>query len=258
MSETTETGSAPAEPETPAPAAEQETERQPGAAADQPEGGQGGGQDGDKQEAEAERPSKLDRRLATLRAQLTAAQQRIDAMERRGQQPEQPEVPLPPEQQAMVDRAIAAGLSQRLAQHEAQARADRFHDAGRAAHADWADRCKSLMDMGADEQIGDLLIDLPDGARIAGALADDPEALERIAGHRTERARAIALGKYAATIETRPATQPRVTRAPAPIRPLNGSTARAEFNPYLAGNSADGNAALTAYYTDLARKARGL
>jgi len=257
MSETsTDPGTAPAVPETPAPAADpaQQTEPQP-EETNQP----AAEAEGDK--AEGERQTKLDRRLATLRAQLTAAQQRIDDMERRGQQAttEQADPPLSPEQQAAVDRAIARGLSERLAEHETKARVERFHEAGRAAHADWAARCKSLMDMGADGGLAEILVDLPDGARVAGALADDPEALEKIAGLRTERARAIALGKYAAAFEAeaRP-TQPRVTRAPAPIRPVNGSTARAEFNPYLAGNSDDGNAALTAYYTEQARRRRGL
>jgi hypothetical protein len=251
MSESTDPGTAPAVPEPPAPAADPAPQSEP-----QPEETNQPAAEAEGDKAEGERQTKLDRRLATLRAQLTAAQQRIDDMERRGlQPPEQPETPLTPEQQAAVDRAIARGLAER----ETKARVERFHEAGRAAHADWAARCKSLMDMGADGGLAEILVDLPDGARVAGALADDPEALEKIAGLRTERARAIALGKYAAAFEAeaRP-TQPRVTRAPAPIRPVNGSTARAEFNPYLAGNSADGNAALTAYYTERARKARGL
>jgi hypothetical protein len=92
------------------------------------------------------------------------------------------------------------------------------------------------MQMGADAGLAELLIELPDGAKVAGALADQPEELERIAGLRTERARAIALGKYAASIAARPAptAASRVSRAPAPIRPLGNGNARVEFNEYTA------------------------
>ncbi len=54
--------------------------------------------------------------------------------------------------------------------------------------------------MGADANFAQLLVEMPDGVRVAGALAADPAEVERIAGLRSERARAVALGKYAATL----------------------------------------------------------
>jgi hypothetical protein len=104
--------------------------------------------------------------------------------------------------------------------------------------------------MGADPGFASLLVEMPggEGVRVAAALAADPDAVQRIANLRTERARAVALGKYAATIEdgagaqTAPraavngnggAQAPVVTRAPAPIRPVTGRVSPT-FNEYTA------------------------
>jgi hypothetical protein len=85
-----------------------------------------------------------------------------------------------------------------------------------------------------------LLVEMPDGVRVAGALAADPEAVERIAGLHSERARAVALGKFAATLgadtgngHARAAAPLPVTRAPAPVRPVTGR-ASPVFNEYTA------------------------
>ena len=84
-----------------------------------------------------------------------------------------------------------------------------------------------------------LLVEMPDGVKVAAALANDPDEVERIANLRTERARAVALGKYAATLDDHPAPRASngaaaaVTRAPAPIRPVTGRAAPT-FNPYTA------------------------
>ena len=102
------------------------------------------------------------------------------------------------------------------------------------------------MQMGADAGFTQLLVEMPEGARVAGALADDPEELERIAAIKTERGRAIALGKYAAKLpEEKPQAAPRraVSRAPAPIRPVNG-TANPTFNEY----TTDDASALAQHY----------
>jgi hypothetical protein len=72
---------------------------------------------------------------------------------------------------------------------------------------------------------------------VAAALADDPAELQRIANIQSERGRAIALGKYAATVDDVPAraapATPQITRAPAPIRPVTGR-ASPQFNEYTA------------------------
>jgi hypothetical protein len=127
-------------------------------------------------------------------------------------------------------RAEAAKLA---AEERTKDRVTAFHAAGQAAHSDWAERCQNLQAMGADAQMSHILIEMDDGARVAGALADDPEALERIAGIGTERGRAIALGKFAASLPAaRPARTP-VSRAPAPIRPVTG-VANPVFNEFTA------------------------
>jgi hypothetical protein len=75
---------------------------------------------------------------------------------------------------------------------------------------------------------------------VVAALAEDPEALQRIVKLDGERARAVALGKYAATLgadngngHARAAAPLPVTRAPAPVRPVTGR-ASPVFNEYTA------------------------
>lgn len=169
------------------------------------------------------KPSRTDQRIAALRARVTGAEQERDRLaaelrQARGNQPE-PEL--------TVEQKIERRVSEELAKRSTQERVEAFHAAGKAAHHDWQQRCDSLMEMGADPAFAELLVEMPDGAKVAASLADDPEEMERIAGLKSERARAIALGKYAATIESRPAPAParRVSEAPAPIRPVTGRAA---------------------------------
>jgi hypothetical protein len=183
-----------------------------------------------EQETEEQpRQRRGDRRLAVLAAQSRAAQEQLarqsaeleDLRRRVGStQPEQPQIP--PEWQPILDREVEARVAARAAQQAREA----FHAAGRAAHADWKERCDSLIEMGADARFAELLVETPDGHRVAAALAEEPEELERIAALRSDRARAVELGKFAAKLESRPAPPRRaaqVSRAPAPIRPVNGS-----------------------------------
>ena len=240
MSET-ETPSAATPEETPQAEPTPETE-QPAQEAGEPE-----------PEAEA-KPSKLDRRLATLSARLTAADQdraRLEAeLQRfRQQSPLQPEPEISPEVRAAAERLA----SQMRDQERARERADGFHEAGKAAYADWPERCQNLMQMGADAGLAELLVEMKDGAKVAGALADDPEAVERIASIKTERGRAISLGMYAALLaEKEPPPRRQVSRAPAPIRPVNGAV-RAELLPQQMTSEQ-----LVEYYSREAMKARGL
>ena len=120
---------------------------------------------------------------------------------------------------------------------EAQIRTETFHQQGATQFNDWKQRCDDLhgdgrrcrlcatpgRDAGRRERV-----------KVAAALAVDPDAVQRIANLRSERARAVALGRYAAGIEDVPADRPTrvnggaaapapaVTRAPAPIRPVTG------------------------------------
>lgn len=221
MSETTPQAEGAPPPEPAAPATEA-----PAPAAD------GAATDDTKTDEPEPKPSRTERRIAALSARLSAGEQERERLAAEVEQYRRHFAPAPaepqftPEQQAAVDRLVEAKMAQRT---EAE-RSESFHTAGRAAYpADWSERCTSLMQMGADAQFAQLLIETPDGAKVAGALADDPEELERITGLRTERARAIALGKFAATLESKPAAA-RTSRAPAPIRPINGASARVEVN----------------------------
>jgi hypothetical protein len=124
------------------------------------------------------------------------------------------------------------------AEVEAQIRTETFHQQGAAAYGDWKQKCDDLVAMGADPGFAQLLVEMPDGVKVAAALAGDPTEVQRIANLRSERARAVALGKYAAMIEgdaparaAAPAAS--VTRAPAPIRPVTGRAAPT-FNEYSA------------------------
>lgn len=184
-------------------------------------------------EPEKPKPSREDRRFASLSARLTAGEQeraRLQAENEhyRRQINPQPERPITPDD---IPRIVEERVAAAVAQREAQSRVESFHKAGQAAYPDWQERCQSLMQMGADGPMSELLVEMPEGAKVAAALADDPEELEKIAGLKTERARAIALGRFAAAMESKPPPPARnVSRAPAPIRPISSGTARIDVD----------------------------
>lgn len=189
---------------------------------------------------EAEERDKEDRRIAALRARLGAAERAQEAQRteleyyRRQIQQQAPQDDTPEQRWARMQVEADARAEERLLTR-------RFHEEGQAAFPDWKQRCDDLMKMGADAQIAKLLVDTPGGVKIAAALAEDPAAIERIANIQSPHGRAVALGKYAATIEDTPpargnghtAPTPQVTRAPAPIRPVTGR-ANPQFNEYTA------------------------
>jgi hypothetical protein len=213
MSETTETAPAPEPEPTPAPEPTEPTEPTEPA-----------------KDTDEERPSRGDRRFAELTARLSAAERREAQREAelefyRRQAAAQAPQDETPEQRQMRERA------QIRSEVEAQIRTETFHNQGQAAYADWKQRCDDLVKMGADAGFAQLLVEMPggEGVKVAAALATDPAEVERIANLRSERARAVALGKYAATLgdgeaPARPAAAA-VTRAPAPIRPVTGRAA---------------------------------
>jgi hypothetical protein len=192
-------------------------------------------------EEEQQRESRGDRRFAAITAKLSAAE-RIQAQQAaelefyRRQAQAMPAADETPEQRYHREReAIRADV-------ETQLRTERFHEQGATEFGDWKQRCDELVKMGADANFAQLLVEMPDGVRVAGALAADPAEVERIANLRSERARAVALGKYAATLGTgngngngnghAPTPVPS-TRAPAPVRPVTGRAAPV-FNEYTA------------------------
>jgi hypothetical protein len=193
-----------------------------------------------------EQPDPEGRRVAQMRARLAAAERR--------EAEQGAELEFYRRQTAAIDPANETP-EQREARRdaEAEARAEtrlmtrRFHEDGATHYGDWKQKCEDLMAMGADVGFASLLVEMPggEGVRVAAALAADPDAVQRIANLRNERARAVALGKYAATIEDAPQAAPRpavngngaappvVTRAPAPIRPVTGRVSPV-FNEYSA------------------------
>jgi hypothetical protein len=225
MSETTEHPASEPERE-PAPAPESTPAPAPDDAPEQTE-----------EEKQQRAQQREDRRIAQLRARLGAAEreqarQSAELEFYRRQVAAQPQAEETPEQRSQRERAQIRG------EVEQQIRTERFHEQGAAEFGDWKQRCDDLVKMGADAGFAALLVEMPDGVKVAGALAADPDAVERIANLHSERARAVALGKYAATLDDAPhartngAAAP-VTRAPAPIRPVTGR-ANPTFNEYTA------------------------
>jgi hypothetical protein len=180
-----------------------------------------------------------DRRFAELTAKLSAAERRDAQREAelefyRRQAAQYAPAEETPEQRYQRER------TQIRAEVEHDIRTERFHEEAYTQYPDWDKRRADLVAMGADPDFARLLVRMPEGVRVAGALADDPAEVQRIANIRSPEGRAIALGKYAATLDAddggaraaRPT--PQVTRAPAPIRPVTGRAAPT-FNEYTAG-----------------------
>src|SRR3954468_2586245 len=197
----------------------------------------------DEAEAETKREN---RRVAQLRARLGAAErekerQAVELEFYRRQAQQQPQAEETPEQRYARERA---GMRAEL---ETELRTERFHQQGTTDFDDWRQRCADLMSMGADAGFAQLLVEMPDGVKVTAALAGDPEEVQRIANLRSERARAVALGKYAATLEDAPRTRttpraPQVTQAPAPVRPVTGRA-----SPSLNEYAADANTLVDKY-----------
>lgn len=180
-------------------------------------------------------PDPLERRFSRLTARLSnVARERDELAQRLASIEQQQRAQYQPQAQ-QVDQQTAAYIQQEAQRLNAAGRMEEksrsFHEAGGEAYPDWQDRCRNLMAMGADPQFAELLIELPNGHKVAGALADEPEELERIAAIRTERGRAIALGQYAAKLDGRPVRQQ--SNAPKPITPVT-SRSTPRFNEYNA------------------------
>jgi hypothetical protein len=174
-------------------------------------------------EREQEQQTRFEKRIGYLRSQATQAARdrdemaaRLAALEqhvRTGGQPQQQPDPV-------IQQAIQAEAGRLADAQRTQERIGTFHAAGRDAYPDWQQRCSDLQAMGADAQIAALLVEIPDGHRVAAALRDAPEDLEHIASLRGERARAIALGQFAEKMAARPTRNQ--SRAPAPPKPIQG------------------------------------
>jgi len=117
-----------------------------------------------------EEESRFNRRIGALRAQLgTAARERdqmaarlaaLEAQVRNGGQPAPPPDP-------QLEAAINQEADRRAEERRLQDRINSFHQAGRDAYPDWTQRCNELQGMGADAQIAALLVEMPEGHKIA-------------------------------------------------------------------------------------------
>lgn len=184
-------------------------------------------------EQAAETKSRTDRRIAEMTARMSAMQRERDRLAAEADFYRR-NLPAPqqntPEARQLQERDV---IRQEV---EAKIRTESFHEQGSAQYPDWRQKCDDLVKMGADPHFAQLLVEMPGGPKIAAALAEDPAAVERIASIATERGRAVALGKYAATVEDAPGRAPAaapLTRAPAPVRTVTGRASPA-FNEHNA------------------------
>jgi hypothetical protein len=230
MSETTterpsgEATEAPPPPPEQTPAAEQPPEQQPPPPP--------------SEEQRKEEESRLQRRVAEMRARLSASEreraelaQRMAALEARAQQAQPPAPPLDPQIQTAIDQAAEAKYQAR--HFEDQRRT--FHRAGQEAYPDWQQRMSDLEGMGA-VPISSLFLEMPNGVQIAASLRDNATALNEILDQPTQQARAVALGKYAAALAQKPTAN--ISRAPSPPKPITGRVSTA-FDPYAPQLSTD-------------------
>jgi hypothetical protein len=179
----------------------------------------------EQQPEPSEHETRLSKRIGFLTSRAAQAERARDEMAARlnmleqhvrsgGQPPPQVD---PQFQQIVEQRAGQLSEAQRM-----QDKINAFHAAGREAYPDWRQQCDDLQAMGADPQIAQLLVEMPNGPQVVAALHNDAEALEQIAAARGVTARALALGQYAATIKGNARSAPRV---PAPPPPVHGRVA---------------------------------
>lgn len=183
------------------------------------------------------KPSRADRRFAELTAKLDAlsrqnAQREEELAHWRRQAAQVPPADETPEQREFRVR------EQIRTEERSRLQIERFHAEGAAQYDNWQKLCDDVKAMGADGPLSFLIVEMPEAVKVVAALHDDPDALQRISNIQSERGRAIALGKFAATIEGQGPAIPRaapvaVTRAPAPVRTVTGR-ASPTFNEYTA------------------------
>jgi hypothetical protein len=206
----------------------------------------------DNQADQQQRQSREDRRIAQLSARLAAEtreRERLQAEAEAWRQMRQHMGQGEPGEETDEQRQVRLRQEVR-GEVEAQLRREQFHADGEAAYgASWRQKCDDLVAMGADPGFALLIVEMPDRVKVTAALADDPEAVQRIAAIRTERGRAIALGKYSAQLDRQAAAAnedtdtprqpvvPRVTQAPPPVRQVTGRAAPT-FDPYSPRHSA--------------------
>lgn len=170
-----------------------------------------------------------DRRWARTTARMAALARERDDLARMLAEAQQRQQQAPQGDPA-VEQLIAQEVNRRVKEKTDAAKTRAFHAAGNELYPDWQERCTALQAMGADPHIARILVGLPNGPRVAAALHDEPDELDRIAALDPDD-RGVELGKFAAKLETRPARP--VSKAPRPPQPVTQRSAP-QFNEYTA------------------------
>lgn len=174
-------------------------------------------------EPKPEAPPEAERRYHRLTARLNTLSRERDELAARLVQLEQARQQQPGPMDPNVQAHIQAEAQRLVAAQARNEHIRTFHEKGAETYPDWEQKTSNLMAMGADPGFAELLIELPQGHKVAASLADEPDELDRIVQIKTERGRAIALGQYAQRISNRPVRP--VSKAPTPPPTVEGRAA---------------------------------
>jgi hypothetical protein len=137
-----------------------------------------------------------------------------------------PEKPAEGQPTQVSEDVILQRAEQIVAQREFKAKAEHMMDAGNKEFgpSEFNDRCNVVASLGAGDRADfmEIVTDpdiIPDGHKLIGALADDPEEAQRIFKLPATKM-AAALVQFQSKIK--PAEKP-ISQAPAPIKPIGGS-----------------------------------
>lgn len=179
-------------------------------------------------------------RIAYLTKQRYAEKARADALEQRMREYEQqqngnaqPQQLTREQLEQLVDQRAAA----KLAAEQQSQRFNEWDEKGREQFGskEFTDACRTVAELASDEQrliLRDVAVDTEGGARAIMELAENAEEAERILSLPPHRM-ALAIAKLGADAKATPAvaSAPRVSNAPAPIRPPAVGRARGAADP---------------------------
>ncbi len=190
-------------------------------------------------------PHWAEKRLAQITAQRHAAEARAAELERKvqffeaeqaRQNPQQPGQQPAPVTQADIERMVNERLQQAEVQRAQQAKVEAFNAVIHRGQADYTpevfDRaCNTLSSMGASENrpFLDALTDLDDAHKVLLYLGTNTDEANRILSLSPTKM-VVALARLDVTPKPPAAPAMPVSRAPVPIRPIEGS-ARVEVDP---------------------------
>lgn len=195
-------------------------------------------EDGDKGDKPVKRlDGPLQQRIDQLTKARREAERKAAALEieleqiRKGSQKPEGNGPENPEQPKNLDELIERQVEQRLQQRTYQQRVNDWGKAGSDEFRDFNERCNLLADLGAGDRPDFMQIvtdptTIPNGHRVVAALADDPNEAARILALPTHTMSA-ELARFAEKLNAKPKGNA-LSRAPAPIKPINGTAKPSE------------------------------